>query len=171
MVIDYRYQQDRYVNESAQSVTRLRTIIEESNLVLVLSPATADRNVVVRPAQTISIPNGQTVHLYIGTPVWFVGTHTSSQRKLFGLSSGILSDTWFGPATYTGEICYANESQARLPLDRLSLRRDRLVTPVTIENRGGDTLALERLNLPVPFLTIFDTGPNLWPQEVRILRT
>jgi hypothetical protein len=170
-LIEYGYDQDRYVNQSAKSITRLRTIIAGDEFALQLSPASSDRNVVVRPAQKIAIPHGQTIRLFIGTPVWLVGTHTSLEHKLFDLSSEILSDTWFGPNTYTGEICYANETQARLDLNRLTLRPDRLITPVTIINNGGDTLTLERLNLPIPYLSIFDAGPNLWTQEISLKRT
>ena len=70
-----------------------------------------------------------------------------------------------------GEICYANQTQARLDLTKLTQRPDRLITPVTIRNLGGETLTIERLNLPVPNLAVYDTGASLWTQNVDITHT
>ena len=45
------------------------------------------------------------------------------------------------------------------------------VTPVRIRNRGEDGLTLDRMNLPVPFLSIFcDEEGALWTEAVELLR-
>ena len=136
-----------------------------------LQPATADRNVVVRPAQRIQIPHGESVDLFIGTPIWISALAPDEDHKLFDLPVEILSDTWFGTNTRHGEICYANQTQARLYLEKLSQRPERLVTPINIANNGGDLLTIERLNLPIPYLSIYDTGSSLWTQRIEITRT
>ncbi|MDA0272643.1 MAG: hypothetical protein O3C68_05265 [Proteobacteria bacterium] len=94
-----------------------------------------------------------------------------TEHKLIDLPVEILSDSWFGSNTMNGEICYANQTQARLDLTKLTQRPDRLITPVTIRNLGGETLTIERLNLPVPNLAVYDTGASLWTQNVDITHT
>ena len=169
---EYHYHQDRYVNEGSKETTRFRTVAKNDELrQLEVLPATADRNVVVRPAQRIQIPHGERVELFIGTPVWLQASTPEGKHKLVDLPVEILSDTWFGANTRVGEICYANQTQARLDLDKLSQRPERLITPVSISNDGGDTLVIERLNLPVPYLSVYDTGPSLWTQQIEIIRT
>jgi hypothetical protein len=167
----YQYRQDRYVNESTKQVAAFRTIANNSGWQLKAQPSTADRNVVVRPVQTIQIPHGETVSLYIGTPVWLQILIVGTDHKLIDLPVEILSDSWFGSNTMNGEICYANQTQARLDLTKLTQRADRLITPVTIRNLGGETLTIERLNLPVPNLAVYDTGASLWTQNVDITHT
>ncbi len=46
------------------------------------------------------------------------------------------------------------------------------MTPVVIDNRAGEPLRVERLNLPVPFLSVYGTeAGDAWSQEVRMLHT
>lgn len=83
-----------------------------------------------------------------------------------------LSDTWFGSTTREGELAYALRSSARTRLDEMPLRSHRILTPVVLENRASDALLLERLNLPVPFLSVFEEeARGLWTECVHMLRT
>ncbi len=165
---EYTYQQDRYVSESRKSTTTIRTIDQSTNNKIQFKPATANRNVVVRPMHTVNIPPGQAAHLFIGTPLWMQCVIESNQATLFDLPVEILSDTWFGTNTRSGEICYANQTRARMLLEQLSGRPERLITPLTIRNEGEQPLVIERLNLPMPLLSIYDTGVSLWTQKIEI---
>lgn len=168
--VEYKYRQDRYVNEARKEVARYRVVVDDTDHTLTLRPSTADRNVVVRPIQTVRVPDGAKVRLFIGTPIWVQG-FLAGGEKLFDLPSEILSDTWFGKNTREGEVCYANQTQARLSLEKLSQRPERLITPVTIENHGGDTLVIERINLPLPQLSIYETGASPWTQAIELRRS
>ena len=170
-ITEYHYHQDRYVNESRKEVALFRTISNDSSDQLRLLPSTADRNVVVRPVQGIKIPHGESANLFVSTPIWLQAVIPNSNHMLFDLPVEILSDTWFGANTWDGEICYSNQTQARLYLEKLSLRPERIITSVKITNEGGDTLNVERLNIPMPYFSVYDTGASLWSQHFEIIRT
>lgn len=167
--LEYRYDQDRYVTNSTGIVSRVRTAMDNDVETAHIAPASANRNVVVRPIQTVQIPSGRRVTMFISTPLWLqcrVG-----ETMIADLPLQILSDTWFGQNTREGELCYSNETQARMNRDDLPTRPERLVTPVSLVNDGDDVLVFNRLSLPVPYLSIYRSEDAMWTQEVIITRT
>ncbi|MDH3524159.1 MAG: hypothetical protein OES32_11280 [Acidobacteriota bacterium] len=134
-------------------------------------PALADRSVVVRPRVPIFIPPGERIRFFVSSPIWLeieVGIPWQALREVAVKRQ---SDTWFGSATGDGELAYTLRTHARVDLGEIPLRHHRAITPVTIENEGEDTLAIDRLNLPVPFLSVYAAGGDyLWTQDVTMLR-
>ena len=140
-----------------------------SNKVRVL-PALADRPVVARPSTTIHIPSGENVLLYISSPVWVCIDVEALPQWSLELPILRPSDTWFGPSTREGEICYAARTAARLYKEDIPKRSHRAVTPLKIHNKGNKTLILERLKLPVPYLSLFFSADGwLWTEDVTIV--
>ncbi|MDI3325842.1 hypothetical protein QKW35_15790 [Pontibacterium granulatum] len=140
-----------------------------SNGVRVL-PALADRPIVARPSTTIHIPSGEHVSLYISSPVWVCIDVEALSDWLLELPILRPSDTWFGPSTREGEMCYAARTAARLCKEDIPKRSHRAVTPLTIHNKGDKTLILERLKLPVPYLSLFFSADGwLWTEDVTIV--
>jgi hypothetical protein len=136
-----------------------------------VSPQLADRAVVVRPEASLYISQGETVSLYISTPLWFRIDAGDPSRKLMELPLIRPSDTWFGPNTMEGETCYNTRTKARLTLADVPLRSHRAVTPIQIRNRAEDALLLERLRLPVQHLSLFrDEAGFLWTERVMLER-
>jgi len=132
-------------------------------------PALADRAVVVRPESPLFVSAGETVTLYISTPVWFAVFVGNSPRALVDVPLFRPSDTWFGPSTISGELCYNTKTKARLTLDAVPRRPHRAITAVVIENRAEEELFLERLRLPVTHLALFSDGDgNLWTDSVTL---
>ena len=81
------------------------------------------------------------------------------------------SDTWFGSSTIEGELCYASKTQGRLSLEEVPFRPHRATVPVLIVNKDETILSLERLNLPVGYLSLFSSPQGqLWTQDVTITR-
>ena len=79
------------------------------------------------------------------------------------------SDTWFGPSTLEGETCYAIRTHSRLNLENLSLHPYRALTQIDIDNRAEAPLHVERLNLPVPYLSLFVNPEGiLWTEAVTM---
>lgn len=142
----------------------------ESNTVT-LMPLLADRPVVIRPHQPVFLLSGQSITLYLSTPVWLrllVGEPPVLLKELPVLR---LSDTWFGPNTREGELSYAGRTNARHRPSELPDRPHRAITPLTIHNRADSPLPLEKISLPVPMLALYgdDTG-RLWTQNVTLTR-
>lgn len=136
-----------------------------------LLPALADRPVITRPATPFYVPAGQTATIFVSTPLWVV-IHVGSQEvRLTEVAIQRPSDTWFGPNTRQGEICYASKTSARMSIEELPKRAHRAITPVQISNESDSHLFLERINISVPFLDLYE-APNkqLWTQAVKMVR-
>ncbi len=148
-----------------------RYVISGDTGALVLTPMLADRNVVIRPHQPIFLLSQQSVVLYLSTPIWIRIEVGEPAHLLSELPVTRMSDTWFGPSTCEGEICYASRSQARHHLDELPRRPHRAVTPLQIHNRATTPLPLEKFSLPVPMLSLYGgEDGGLWTQRVTLTR-
>lgn len=147
-----------------------RHVFSHTEGLLSVEPALADRSVVIKAAVAIMIPPGQQIRFFVSTPLWLKIKCHSQQHLLLDTAATRLSDTWFGPSTMEGELCYATTSSGRLSLDDLPVRAHRAITPVQIRNNGEVPLKLEKLSLPVPFLALFDSCEHgLWTQEITLI--
>jgi len=147
----------------------VRFSIQHDDAHVTLQPALADRPVVARPEHAIYIPPGEDVTLYVSTPLWIqlqLGTAAKHEVPAFRPS-----DTWFGPSTREGELCYATRTTGRLQLNDVPLRPHRAVTPLLLQNRAADQLLLERVQIPVQHLALFASPDHgLWTQAVALHR-
>jgi len=136
-----------------------------------LLPALADRSVVSSPRMPLHILPGEEATLYVGTPLWVRVESAPHGGPLLELPIRRPSDTWFGPSTREGELCYASRTFARL--DRANLPRTwrHAITPVLVRNRADDSLHLHKIQLPVPLLSIFEDGAGLWTERLALVRT
>jgi hypothetical protein len=135
-----------------------------------LLPRLADRSVVVKPINPIFIAAGQQVTMYVSTPLWISGYSGKQKEPLFDLPVMRPNDSWFGPNTLKGEICYATPVFGRTDLALLPTHAFWAVTPVHFRNTSSAQLQLERMNLPVPALPLFqslDTG-RLWTSQIDV---
>jgi len=129
-----------------------RHVFSHTNEDLLIEPLLADRSVVIKSAV-----------------LWVRVRLQQRHHPLLDVAATRLSDTWFGPSTMEGELCYATTTSGRLYLDDLPVRVHRAITPVHINNAGAQPLKLEKLSLPVPFLSLFDTGAHgLWTEEITL---
>lgn len=136
-----------------------------------LQPRLADRPVIIRPRQPVSLLSGQQITLYLSTPVWIDILVGDPAVLLKSLPAQRLSDTWFGPNTREGELCYSGRTHARHDPADLPDRPHRAITPLTIHNRADSPLAIEKISLPVPWLALYgDLSGRLWTQAVTLSR-
>jgi hypothetical protein len=134
-------------------------------------PALADRAMVIRPETPLHILPDEAARLYVSSPLWLGIEVGRGPRKLAEIASYRPSDTWFGPSTREGELCYAVRTNGRLNLESLPRRLHRAITPVHVRNRGSDSMLLDRLQLPVQYLSLFQAENNyLWTQAVTMQR-
>ncbi len=138
---------------------------------LTLTPLLADRPVVIRPRQLVYLPSGQQTTMYLSTPVTIRIDVDEPPVTLRELPMLRLSDTWFGPSTREGELCYSGRTTGRHELADIPRRVHRAVTPLTIRNNASTVLPLEKISLPVPVLSIYgaDDG-QLWTQGLVMER-
>lgn len=134
-----------------------------------LDPKLSDRAVVARPEFPFLVPSGATGRVFLSTPIW-VGIHCGAwlcEHPLFRPS-----DTWFGPSTMSGSLCYASRSNLRRELSSVPVRPHRAITAVTIRNSHPEPLELLRLRLPVPNLSLFvDSAGSFWTEDLVLEHT
>lgn len=139
---------------------------------LTVLPALADRSVVSRPFTPFTVPTGENATIYVSTPLWFTLATGLPLQTLFEIPIERPSDTWFGSSTQEGETCYASRTYGRLNLENLTVYPHRAITEVHIHNNSTVPLLIERLNLPVPFLSLFHTPENILRTEtVTVVQT
>jgi hypothetical protein len=137
---------------------------------IALRPLLADRAVVVSAESPLLLPSAEEITLYISTPAWM--------QVMIGDSDTVLeeplhrpTDTWFGPSTMRGELCYAVRTSARLRLESLPVRPHRVVSAVHIVNGGETHLSFHRVKIPMPQMSVYGTpAGQLWTETVTLER-
>jgi hypothetical protein len=154
------------------AVVRNRYAFAETPEVVWVRPALADRAVVVYPENPFHVTAGESITLFCSTPLWIRVEAGSSRLALMETAIERPPDTWIGPSTREGELCYATKTAARL--DRASVPRHphRALTELRIRNAASDTLRLERVNLAVPYLSVYAARDGgLWTESIVLERT
>lgn len=146
-----------------------RFVFRESPARFCLTPRLLDRAVVVKTRTQLSIPPAQQAVFYISSPVEVAVSLQQPEFKLAEIASQRLSDTWFGPSTLHGELCYADKTQARHNRSELPARPHRAVTTITIENNADSMLMLDKLSIPVPYLALYGLHDGtLWTDPITL---
>jgi hypothetical protein len=149
-----------------------RYLFDQTGGALRLIPMLADRPVVTRPLTPFAVPPNETVTIYVSSPLWVSIEVGDPAKKLQEVLTRRPSDTWFGPSTIKGELGYASRTYGHINLENVPIRPHRAVTQVLIENKSDSQLLIERLSLPVPYLSLFATPEGqLWTQVVALTRT
>jgi hypothetical protein len=142
---------------------------DRTDTVVTVMPTLADRPVVVSPKEPLHLLPSERVNLYISTPIWIRVAAGERSVPMVDEPTQRPTDTWFGPSTMKGELCYATRTVARLSLQNLPSRPHRAVSVVGIRNRSKSTLTVEHLRIPSVHLSVYvaSTG-DLWTEPVTI---
>jgi hypothetical protein len=137
-----------------------------------IEPCQADRPVVARPDRPFLVAAGSAVTIYVGTPLWLrVTSGDDSHATLRELPIVRPSDTWHGPTTDGGELCYASRTFCRTRLEDVRRLPHRAVTEVRIDNRAERVLAFERISIPANRLALFwGEDGRIWTESVDFER-
>lgn len=164
--LDYHYDLPQNGGFIAGETESLRFLLSDSKRSVLIAPLLADRTVVVRPLVPTELLPKQSATLYISTALW--ARVAFGEQTLAELPSVRLSDTWFGANTRRGELCYASQTRALLSLDNAQHSVFRAITPITIDNQGETNMRLERINVPVPNLTLYCDGERFWTSALHV---
>jgi hypothetical protein len=123
------------------------------------------------PASPFVLPPGESATIYVSTPLWVRLVLGATDTSVLEIPVLRPSDTWLGRTTREGELCYAARTRARLDLDAVPRHPHRAVTPLRIANESRTQLRLERVGLPVPYLSLYaDPDNGLWTEQVTLRR-
>lgn len=149
-----------------------RYVTGQPGKTLWMMPALADRPIITRPVIPLYVPAGEKTTIFVSSPLWVLIEVGDPPVKLQEMPILRPSDTWFGPSTMEGELCYASRTYARMNLENIPTRAHRAITQIIIDNKAGTQLLVERLNLPVPYLSLFEASDGLlWTEVVTMIRT
>ena len=136
-----------------------------------LRPMLADRSVVARPRAPLHVLPGEQTRVYVASPVWVELIAGARQRSITQIAAVPMSDTWFGSTTLNGEVAYSLRTFARSRLSEVPHHHYRVVTPVVLRNESDEQLELDRMNLPIPYLSVFAAETHeLWTERITLTR-
>lgn len=149
-----------------------RYLFAKTTAELSLYPRLANRSVIVKPINPIFIPAGQQGTMFVSTPLWLAGFVGDSREPIFDMAINRPKDSWFGPSTLRGELCYATPVEGRTDLNQLIPRAFRAVTPVHFHNTSNALMQLDRMNLPVGALPLFHDPKSgrMWTSQIEVLQ-
>jgi hypothetical protein len=136
-----------------------------------LSPVLADRSLASKLERPLFIPGGEEILVYISSPVWIRVTTGSTKIILDEIPTFHLSDTWFSNNTQHGELCYAGHTYCSTSLKEIPFGPDRIISPMLIKNKSKSLLHLEKVSVPLPFLSVYADEKNyLWTEQLNVKR-
>jgi len=135
-----------------------------------LKPVLADLPLASKLERPLYIPAGEDILLYVSSPVWVrIQTGKRSKIILEEVPTFVLSDTWFGPNTREGQICYAGHTHCSPHLSDVPSGPDRIISPMLIKNRAKHPLMLENISVPLPYLSVYSDKENfLWTEQLYV---
>ncbi len=122
---------------------------------LTVVPMLPDRPVITTAEHPLKIPARQEATIYVSVPLWLQIVHGPSRDVLVDLPLFRPSDSWFGPTTMEGELCYASRMPYRTMIQNVPLWPHRAITAIVVKNRSETTLQIDRVKLPVRHLSVF----------------
>lgn len=136
-----------------------------------LMPALSDRPMVVEPAMPFALPPAETITLLISSPLWVDIAVGQPLVPFVELPTKRPSDTWFGPNTRVGELCYALSTSARLRREDLPVRPYRVLTELRLHNQADSVLDVHKIQLPLPSMALYASAAGeLWTESATLVR-
>jgi hypothetical protein len=136
---------------------------------LTLEPALPDRPVVARPEHDVCLLPRTRGDFYVGVVLW--ARLSAGEGLLTEIPLQRPPETWFGPSTMEGELCYASPTALRTNVSEMRPLPHRAVVPVSIDNRGAESVWLHRLRIPAPNLMLYSgQHGRLWTERVTLVR-
>lgn len=127
---------------------------------VILQPALADRSITCKPKVTVSLFPKQQISLFVGLPLWLQLHMDGIETALLDIPTVRISDSWFGPDSRKGVICYASTNNEQLDLKPTVNHGTRVTLEVRVKNNSDAILSLDKLSIPVPHLALYVDKEN-----------
>jgi len=157
------------LGQAGADATVTRYGLADGSAQLNVMPILADRPIVSRPEIPLFVLPQQTLTLYVSSPLWLQVRAGAQQQLLQDIPILRPSDTWSGPLTRSGGLCYASSTMARTDLENFPFSPLRAITPIHLSSRAEQSVLVERLSLPVPYLSLYQAADGtLWTEAVEL---
>lgn len=145
--------------------------LEGMDGVFALRPVMPDRPVVVRPEAELSFCSRSEGVFFARIP-FFVALYPcpdASGEPLCEIPTRTMSNTWFGPDTTRGELCYGMRTSARRSLEGVEPAGHLVICPIRLQNSSDEILDFERLSIRTEHLSIFSYKDRLWSSRIEMV--
>jgi len=122
---------------------------------VILQPALADRAITCKPKVTVSLFPKQQISLFVGLPLWLQLHMDGIETAILDIPTVRISDSWFGPDSRRGVICYASTNNEQLDLKPTINHGTRATLEVSVKNNSDQILSLDKVSIPVPNLALY----------------
>jgi hypothetical protein len=158
------------LDEPPEGARLRRYAFHETPGALILTPSAADRPVIVALDPPLFMPPDEQVELVLSTPLWLEVKTGEPPLLLLEQAMERPSDTWFGPSTMKGELCYAFPTSPDLDLHgAAACPPHHARSVVTIRNLAADVLEMKMIKVPTGQLSLFAAADGrLWTESLRI---
>jgi len=134
-----------------------------------LKPVLPDRPLFIFLENTLFLPAKSSIPLYLNLPIFIRILIGSAPLILEEIPTEVLSDTWHGKNTISGELGYAIKQPVIHRLEELSKDNIHAITSIHLTNQSPDNILIKELKIPVPFFTLFcDQQNRLWTEQLSI---
>jgi hypothetical protein len=120
------------------------------------TPGLMDRAFVVQPYAKLHLLPRQEVVVYVTTPLVVRVSAGDAPAPMVEVPVTQPSETWHGPSTIDGSVCYASRTHARLKSSELERRESRATTAIRLLNREQEPFWVERLYVPVTRMALWE---------------
>ncbi len=153
-----------------EDATWQRWSVGEESSKLQLKPVMPDRPVVVRPENALAFCKNVEEIFYARIPfrVSILTGEETAENLLWEIPTRTLSNTWFGPDTMRGELCYGMQSSARQSLEGVEPVAHRVICPVMLKNTSDGLFDLKRLCIYTQHLNVYCYAGKLWTSRQEI---
>lgn len=136
---------------------------------IAIVPAMPDRPLVVRSDSPVRIPKGNEAAFFFSVPV-VTRIYVGPERELLlhEAPTCILSKTWFGEPTGSGELCYSLKTRASRDLEGIRKGDHRVVCPLIIRNQSEEELNFEKLCIRAMHVNIHLGATRLWTEQIEV---
>ena len=129
---------------------------------LKVAPILGERPFVVKPNTTFKILSDERAKIFLSTPMNMALTDVDNQQKIDEIPVLHRVKTWFGETPTHGQLCFFTKIHAALVEANLPFRPHRALTHLHIENRCKEPLTIEKLKIPVNYLTLYQDSRGLF---------
>lgn len=120
-----------------------------------LTPCLGERAFVAQPFDRLDLMPGQKMKVFMSTPMSLEILDAVEGESLAEIPVFRRPLTWFGESTIKGELCFFTNIHAALREEDMPFRPHRAMTHVNITNRSSERFPIQRLKIPVHYLSLF----------------
>lgn len=118
------------------------------------SPHLPEKDIIFRPDKPIQLPSKRQMSLYVNTSLW-IHVKVNGNEILKSVPIVTLSETWLGPDSTHGEICFAAKTKGVLNYEDLKFYPYRYISKFTIKNETHGHVPIERIKLMNGILNLY----------------